>query len=683
MRFKFFLFTVIAGLVGVYLFLYLPSLPFPYQFDDASNVIDNRAIRYLAHPRIFIESEHSRNRPLTSLSFALSYAAAGLSLSALRAPSLLFHALNALLVGLFFFRLFRRREGAALGGVLAGGIFLLHPLAVDSVVYLSGRSSLMVLLFLLCALWCYGRERPGFWSWLGFMIAAAAAFLTKESALALLPLLLLYHAYLGRRWVELLPYCAPLLAAGAAGAILKWPYLVGASSGFYQIGGDLDIFSIRDYWPIAVAQWPNILRLFFRPDLQAIDHQISFPDSWKDPNVLCGLAVWATLPVFFYALRKSRAPVFFCVLWIFGALSITNSIFPVLDPFAERHLYLALPAFAWLFTALFLKLASQTGKIFWAVPFSALLAVAVFATAPRIAVWQSTESLWQDAYQKYPKKFRIVFNTWSARAQRFRGGEEALPILLKYLEGLRPGNLTFEEQEIAVRSAASVLHQRLQREGGSIWKRGAALLGGKDDFWNAVILLTAGLNSLPDDHWLVAWEAAAEKFQDAKLSARTREPNLTNNTFYLLRAQYYAKSGNRRAAIADYENVFAQFPGKYFPYWTKREELGDLYMLENREPAALLQYELAALQYRGYRRFPPSLYRKLAQIFRARKDILRTADALGQLVRVHSDDPALRQEYAELLRAKGDKAAMQQTKEAEFYSEHSISPLDLREAVSP
>ncbi|MGZ3713321.1 MAG: hypothetical protein ACXVBE_16270 [Bdellovibrionota bacterium] len=673
--------AIVAVLAGIFLALYLPALSFPYEFDDLSNVIFNRAIRYLNHPRIFIESEYSRNRPLTSISFAVSYRLAGLSLGALRIPSLIFHALNALLVGLFFFRFYGKRKGGLFGALLAGGIFLLHPLAVDSVIYYSGRASLMVLFFLLTALWCYGRPRPGIFSWLIFLFSAAAAVLTKESALGLLPLLLLYHLYLRRRWIELAPYCLPLIMAGVAGLVLKWNYLNSASQGLFQIGGEVDIYSLSEYLPISLAQWPQMIRLFFRPDLQAIDHQIVVPASWRDPQLLGGVFLWALVPVLLYAYWRKRDAIFFFALWVFGSLLITNSIFPILDPFAERHLYLALPALAWMVAWLFLRALEFFPRQAWIIPFCLLVGVAWAGTEPRIEVWRSPVSLWLNAYEKYPKKFRVVYNSWSSLAQTPDGHGQALGILRKYLAGQRLGTLTYEEQETAVGAAAMAV--KSLSAGDDKWARAKELLGEKEDIWSALILLSAMMENKPDPKWLHAWQEAAERFQDSRLAAKAREPDLAVNTFYLLRAKYFVQAGDLRAAIRDYERVFNQFPGKYFPYWTKREELGDLYMKVGKEGLALQQYQLATMQHLSYKRFPPSLYRKLIDIFLSRKDFERASDAIGQLVRVDSDNPEIRQQYAELLRLKGDKNALRQTKEAEFYAEHAIKALDLREAVRP
>lgn len=684
------LFLGLSLLVGIYLFLYVPALSFPYQFDDFGNILENRSIRYLRHPSIFLEAEQARNRPLTSLTFALSYYWSGLSLSALRWPSYVLHFLNAIFVGLFFYRSFSRadRRDAPAGAFLAGGIFLLHPLAVDSVIYFSGRSSLLVLFFLLAALWYYGRLRPGPTSWGLFTLAALGAFLSKESAVALLPLLLIYHLFLGRRARELVPYVLPLLVGGVGLAILKWPYLVGVSRGTYQIGGEVNIYYLREYWMLALAQWPRILQLFVRPDLLAIDHQVTVPASLADFHFLGGVLLWLTVPFLVWALRRRpSAPIFFA-LWIFASLSVTNSIVPVLDPLAERHLYLALPAVAWIVAALALYLTRRLPAWAWIAPLAVALVLVVPASAKRIEAWRSQDSLWASARALYPQKFRVVYNSWMANTQLPDHTEAALPILLDYLATTRPGTISYEEQELAVRGAAGVVNQLARERGGDPWRAGEEILGRPIPFWGDLILLVANLRSPSDGEWLRHWEAAVEKSARQSLARTATEPNWINNSFYLLRARYFVERGERKAAIADYERVFREFtrayfglPGVYFPYWILREELGDLYLAEGRAEDGILQYRMVANEFRGMRRFPYSVYAKLSRIFLARKETDLALDAMSHLLRVRSDDAELRHAYAALLREKGSKAAMRQTREAEFFSEHAVPVEDPREAI--
>ncbi|HEX9637205.1 MAG TPA: hypothetical protein VGB99_06710 [Acidobacteriota bacterium] len=99
-------------------------------------------------------------------------------------------ALHLLVCGLVFLRL--RRMGTA-GWCSAAAVlwFGLHPLGVETVAWVAGRTDLLAALGVLIAAECAVRARPGRWlyAWLAGA-ATAGALLSKESA-AIAPLLLL------------------------------------------------------------------------------------------------------------------------------------------------------------------------------------------------------------------------------------------------------------------------------------------------------------------------------------------------------------------------------------------------------------------------------------------------------------------------------------------------------------
>ena len=111
--------------------------------------------------------------------------------------------------------------------------------------------------------------------------------------------------------------------------------------------------------------------------------------------------------------------------------------------------------------------------------------------------------------------------------------------------------------------------------------------------------------------------------------------------------------------------------------------LGDLYLQAGREDAAIVQFEAAAFQYKVFKRFPQALQTKLYSIFRQRGDLHRASDAIGELVRVRTDDPSLRRLYASLLRLRQDRYALRQEGEAAYYEKYSVSPDDERESLRP
>jgi hypothetical protein len=340
---------------------------------------------------------------------------------------------------------------------------------------------------------------------------------------------------------------------------------------------------------------------------------------------------------------------------------------------------------AWLVGVLFLRVIGAWATWWWVLPFGALGGVALGATNARISLWRSPVAIWSDPYAKYPRKFRVAYNTWSALYSQPGAEAEALEVLLRFFRTARPGILTYEEQESAVRSAAITLTKIVRREGGSVWKKGPELLRHERSFWLDLVLLTAAIRSGPGAQWLAYWQDSLDRYFNLPLSLRAKEGNLIENSFYLLRGDYHAANKEFEKARADYEKVLLPFGFGYrqIPYFTKREALANVYLQLGDEEGAIRQLQEAAFQYRMFKRFPYSIYLQMDRIYAKRHDLLRASDALGQLVRVATDDPKVRQEYAASLRAKGDKTAMQQTKESEFYAEHAVPPGDLRDAVRP
>lgn len=665
---------VFAALVvlftSVFFLLYWRALSFPFEFDDFPLIVQNRGLRYLFHPRIFLENENLRTRPIATLSFALSYAWAGMSLSALRIPSFFLHWANGFFVG-YFFWFFRKN---LFGAVIAGALFLLHPLAVDSVIYLSARAGLLALFFLFSALYFFSWPRPNVFTWIFFLFSALAACLSRESGLAIVPLVLLFHRRLGRRHSELIPYLGPLAIVALLMAVKKASYLDSALRGFFQIAGDVEIHSFAEYLRLSLSVWPMNIALFFRPDWQSIDHQIFLPASWLSLPVMAGGMIWLGFAAALYFFWRSRADGFFFLLWAAASLIVTNSVFPVLDPLAERNLYPALPALAWLFA----MVCEHDGRRVAFAVFS-LLVMAGGSTSGRIEDWRTPRALWENAYRKYPGKFRIVFNTWWSQVSEDPNSELAPRTLLGFLRTRLPGSLTYEEQEVALTSLGNSLKRISQATGKTAREEGARLFG-EPDFWSSLAVLKA---TMQEKDWERHWNSALELSLKQPVSERVREPNYVQQIFDIQRADFYRANGRGSEALKILEKIILSYPERHFPFWIKREALGDLYVAAGREEEALNQYEAASYQHKVFKQFPPELYEKLYVIYLKRGDFLRASDAIGELLRVHSDDSALRLQYATMLEKIHSRNAAQQFSEADFYAHKQIALTDDREIVRP
>lgn len=90
-------------------------------------------------------------QPLTVLTFALNYAFSGTSPVPLHLANLLFHLLNIVLVFIFFHKLLKN----SIPAMLIAFLFAVHPMNVETVVWISARSSSMYACFYLLSLICY------------------------------------------------------------------------------------------------------------------------------------------------------------------------------------------------------------------------------------------------------------------------------------------------------------------------------------------------------------------------------------------------------------------------------------------------------------------------------------------------------------------------------------------------
>jgi len=132
--------------------------------------------------------------------------------------SLALHLLAGCLTGL----LGRRLGLSGQAAILAGGLLLLHPLAVESVAYVSSRAELLAAIGILLA--CLCATGP-WWVWPLIVPAMALALAGKESGIVGLGLVPLVWAYRWPRW-----WTWALVAVGA----LAWLPL-----GLWRLGGDL------------------------------------------------------------------------------------------------------------------------------------------------------------------------------------------------------------------------------------------------------------------------------------------------------------------------------------------------------------------------------------------------------------------------------------------------------------
>jgi tetratricopeptide (TPR) repeat protein len=324
---------------GVALAVFLPSLAGEFVYDDLSVIVANRHIRDLALIRTVLGYEPSR--PLLNLSWALNYALGGLVPWHWHLVNVLVHAASAAIAAsLFLWMAGRMGRPDARGVALFGAAFFAAtPMAVETVAYVSSRSTALATLFALATLRVTAPALESgsvrrLVAGLGLFVLALA---TKEEAAAVPLLLLLIDAVVlarGRlretavRFRRHAPFFA-LLALGllgrrlAAGAWLPppdldrglylWTQLVEFPGYLLRATIPLDPALFRG---VPLAPWP--------------------PDAWAALRAFASLGLVAAA----LALLR-RQPVFsLAVLWMLAALLPSSSLVPLRELVVDHRAYL-------------------------------------------------------------------------------------------------------------------------------------------------------------------------------------------------------------------------------------------------------------------------------------------------------------------------------------------------------
>lgn len=426
---------------------YYPSLSADYNSIDDLKMISNiDQGGPLDLRQLFVRSGSYYYRPLTILSYTLDRDLWGSDPSFMHLGNILLHLACACLVFAITKCLLplwgARGQGPALFAAL---FFALHPIATESVSWISGRTDPLMAVFLLLAVWltvlALSSGRP--LAALAAGVALVLACLAKEVAVFILPALLwLIVVYPGqggwlerlrRRWWTLL-----MPTAGVIGYFVLRHLAIARDSGISTAlkgvtGGDYDLLNKGR---IAFKVYGFYFKKLFVP--WPLNFAIVEISGWY---VLAGIVLAALLLYLLW--RADVAGAFglmaFCLispalLVVIGKMTWT--------PLAERYLYTSIALFAPLEAFLVVRL-----RILVAVPMRlrydlalALLLLVFFTTTlHRAWIWQDNLRLYQDTHAKSPDLPSIKNELASALLSKGRAAEAE-----EILVGMQTGSSSSE-----------------------------------------------------------------------------------------------------------------------------------------------------------------------------------------------------------------------------------------------
>lgn len=272
-------------------------------------------------------------RPLLTWTFMLDASLGGSHPAMYHVSNILYHLLTCFSLMVFFKEL-------GLSRVFAFGssfFFALHPAVTQVVVWIPGRNesllSLFILLSLIALMRFYSTQRL---RWLGAHLSCFAfALLTKESALMLLPLSMLFIGARVYAGLKLLPAHYVLAALGWFFIFLYWHYAREAAM----------ILRISDFSSAFASLWQNAWTLipFFGTIVRPWN--LFTVAAAEDLSLLPGLAGVIVFSIVFFSAKEKNWTVFFLgVCWFVVFLLPTlyrhpDALYP--RRFFEHRVYLS------------------------------------------------------------------------------------------------------------------------------------------------------------------------------------------------------------------------------------------------------------------------------------------------------------------------------------------------------
>ena len=336
--------------------------------------------------------------PLTWLSHMLDWQLYGPSAAGHHFTSVLWHALNAVLV----FLLFRRLAGRFWLSALAAALFAWHPLRVESVVWITERKDVMSGSFFLLTLLAYARyvaiRTAGRPAWRTYVLALAcfAAGLMSKPMLVTLPLVLLLLDFWPfargtspAAWRHLVLEKLPFFALSVATTVIT--VLMQQHAGAFVL--DLPVGARLENAVVSIARylgkfaWPFDLVVCY-----------PHPGSWPATAVTAALALALGLAVLAWWQRHARPWIAVGLGWFLVILLPVCGLIQVgFQAMADRYTYLALLGVE---LALLWSLPgwnSRSARVAGAGVAAVVLAACASRTWDQEDVWQNSISLFEHA----------------------------------------------------------------------------------------------------------------------------------------------------------------------------------------------------------------------------------------------------------------------------------------------
>jgi tetratricopeptide (TPR) repeat protein len=403
--------------------VFAPALQYGFiLWDDDRNLLTNPSYRGLGWAQLrwaFTSAVMGHWIPVTWLTFGLDYALWGMNAFGYHLTSVLLHAANAALFYLLGRRLLRLGLTAAapraitLGAIVAALFFAVHPLRVESVVWVTERRDVLSALFYLLTVLAYVKacaaDGPPRRRWFLASIGAYALGLLSKSLIMSLPLVLLVlDVYPLRRargnWrrvlLEKLPYLGLAVAAAVVSVLVVIAKVGLTSASAYPppARAAMALYSLVFY------VWKTLLPLELSP-MYELPAQVGL----TSPRFLAAALVAVGVSVVLVLARRPWPAAL--AAWLVYGLTlapVSGIVHNGPQLVADRYSYLSCLGLALLVGA---GVASAVSSAAITRPLRATVAIAglgwlvglMVLTFDQLPVWRDTEEVWRRSLEVDPE----------------------------------------------------------------------------------------------------------------------------------------------------------------------------------------------------------------------------------------------------------------------------------------
>jgi len=379
-------------------------------WDDNRYILENPDVQGFSwqHLKVLFSRYYVGNyAPVHLLSYTIDHALWGLRPGAFLFTNLLLHTIN----GLLLYRLFTRLLDDRLAAWFGAALFLLHPVQVETVAWISQRKNLLAMLFFLLAWEFYlayrdgGKTRGRLYYALSLM-ALLLALLSKSVAVVFpLAMLLFDHCYPSAsgkpRFLDKGPYLLISVAVAVLAVLSQTPdyteWGAGGGRAPYHGGSAMATFLTMS------TVFCSYLRIIVLPfNLSALYDPVIHKS--VDPAVLAAFLFLGGIAYLIYRLYRHDRCIVFWPLFAILALLPVAQIVPLVTLMNDRYLYFPLIGVA----ALMAYGCRQIGLRCLAHPLLVPTAMGILLfsyaviSVQRCGIWRDASTLWSDTVRKSP-----------------------------------------------------------------------------------------------------------------------------------------------------------------------------------------------------------------------------------------------------------------------------------------